>query len=444
MSNEASVLLTDYYQLTMAQAYFELDMHAPAVFELFVRRLPPTRRFLVTAGLQQAIEFLEQLRFHPDELDFLSGLKIFSSRFLDYLAALRFSGSVHAMPEGTPFFADEPIVRVTAPLPQAQLVESRLLNLLHFQTLVASKAARCGWAARGRRLIDFGMRRAHGAEAALFAARAAFIAGFDATATVEAGRRFGIPLSGTMAHSFIEAHDHEENAFQHYTQLNPGGTTLLIDTYDTKRAARYIVGLASRLGPRAGHIRAVRIDSGDLAAQARAVRAIFDAADRHDIGIVLSGSLDEHRIDALLQEGVPVDAFGIGTRLDVSEDAPSLDMAYKLEEYAGRARRKRSPGKATWPGAKQVFRERDATAFTRDRVALATETFPGEPLLHEVMCAGRRTGELPALNSLRTHCIEQLALLPTELRSISAGPCDYPVEVSADVRNLARELRDFE
>jgi nicotinate phosphoribosyltransferase len=435
-----SVLLTDLYQLTMAHAYFELDMHETAVFELFVRRLPRTRRFLIAAGLEQVVQYLEGLHFPPDDLEFLASLKMFPQKFLDHLAKVRFTGALHAMREGTPFFADEPILRVTAPILEAQLVESRIINIAHFQTLIASKAARCVLAARGRRLVDFGMRRAHGAEAALYAARAAFLAGFDATATVEAGRRFGIALSGTMAHSFIEAHDREEEALRNFLVTRPGTDTLLIDTYDTERAAERVATLMRErgAGERDGRVQAVRIDSGDLAAQARAVRKIFDARGCRDVQIVLSGNLDEYRIAALLAQGTPVDAFGVGTHLDVSADAPALDMAYKLEEYAGRARRKRSAGKATWPGRKQVYREHDAGGESvGDCIALADEVPAGEPLLGEVMRDGRRTAQLPALSGARDYCRDRITRLPGSLHSLDDGAAPYPVRISARLEALA-------
>ncbi|HET7198296.1 MAG TPA: nicotinate phosphoribosyltransferase, partial [Burkholderiales bacterium] len=341
-------LLTDFYELTMAQAYFESGMNDTAVFELFVRRLPKTRQFLVAAGLEQAVDYLEQLRFEDEDLVYLSSLDRFSARFLDHLGTVRFTGAVHAMPEGTPCFADEPVLRLTAPLLEAQLLESRLLNIVHFQTTIASKAARCVIAARGRQLVDFGMRRAHEAGAGLLAARAAYLAGFDATATVAAGQRFGIPLSGTMAHSFIEAHASEQAAFREFIRSRGEPTTLLVDTYDTDRAVQRVISLLDEL--KAPSVRAIRIDSGDLAAQAGRARAVLDAHGYPDVQIVLSGGLDEHQIEELLSAGVPVDAFGVGTALDVSSDAPALDMAYKLEEYAGQPRRKSSPGKATWPG----------------------------------------------------------------------------------------------
>ncbi|HLZ97913.1 MAG TPA: nicotinate phosphoribosyltransferase [Steroidobacteraceae bacterium] len=436
----SAALLTDFYQLTMAQAYCELEMNETAVFELFVRRLPPTRRFLVAAGLEQALEHIEQLRFTVADLEFLSQLGSFQSRFLDRLGAVRFTGSVHAMPEGTPFFAGEPILRITAPILEAQLLESRLLNIIHFQTLIASKAARCVVASRGRRLIDFGMRRAHEANAGLFAARAAYLAGFEATATVEAGRRFGIPLSGTLAHSFIEAHDTEEQAFRNFVGTRTGATTLLIDTYDTQRAARLVAALANELrsGGSTRAIQSVRIDSGDLAAEARSVRSILDEHGCGDVKIVLSGGIDEHQIDALLSTGVPADVFGIGTSLDVSSDAPSLDMVYKLAEYAGKPRRKCSAGKATWPGAKQVFRERSAGGeYLRDRIALTGEPPEGQPLLAEVMRGGRRLAPARSLNAIREHCRGEIGALPGLLRELREGPDDYRVTVSDAVRALA-------
>jgi nicotinate phosphoribosyltransferase len=431
----------------MAHAYFELGMRETAVFELFVRRLPPSRRFLIAAGLAQIVEYLEGLHFSADDLAYLKGLHCFPDRFLDHMAGVRFSGSLHAMPEGTPCFADEPILRVTAPILEAQLVESRILNLAHFQTVIASKAARYVLAAGGRRLVDFGMRRAHGAEAALLAARAAYLGGFHATATVEAGRQFGIPLSGTMAHSFIEAHDREEQALRNFLSVRPGDTTVLIDTYDTERAARRVVELLHEREPvtRPGHILGVRIDSGDLSAQARVVREIFDSGGCRELQIILSGGLDEHRIERMLAAGTPADAFGVGTNLDVSTDAPALDMAYKLQEYAGRARRKRSPGKVTWPGCKQVFRERDALgaplgAPLGDTIALVGEPTSGEPLLREIMRAGRRVIDLPELARIRNDCHEQLMSLPAALRLL-AEPDDmeliYPVAISSGLRALA-------
>jgi len=443
MNGSVPVLLTDLYQLTMAQAYFGSGMHEPATFELFTRRLPRTRRVLIACGLQQVVEYLEQLAFTRAEIEFLAGLRLFTPEFLDHLARLRFTGSVRAVPEGTPFFADEPVLSVTAPILEAQLVESRVLNLLHFQTLIASKALRSVLAARGRYLVDFGMRRAHGAEAALFAARAAYLAGFDATATVEAGRQFGIPLSGTMAHSFVEAHDSEVEAFASFLRWHPGPGTLLIDTYDTARGAERVAALmrAGAVSAAGGFVQSVRIDSGDLAAESRKVRAILDERGCAQVRIVASGNLDEYRIARLLDDGAPLDAFGVGTSLDTSADAPALDVAYKLEEYAGRPRRKRSPGKLTWPGRKQVWRRRGADGkLAGDTLALADETAAGEPLLREVMRDGRRCGELPSLPAARDYCRARVAELPPALQLLEEGAAAYPVRVSERLKGLVAAL----
>lgn len=437
-------LLTDLYQLTMAHAYFEHGMRDVAVFELSVRRLPAQRRFLLAAGLEQALEYLAQLRFTPEDLDYLRSLKSFPQAFLEHLARLRFTGTVHAVPEGTPFFAEEPILRVAAPILEAQLVESRLMSILHFQTMIASKAARCRIAARGNPLIDFGMRRAHEASAALYAARAAYLAGFEATATVEAGRCFGIPVSGTMAHSFVEAHDSELAAFRDFVTSRPEGATLLIDTYDVERGARRVAALVRELEAQGGGrpIRAVRIDSGHLATEARRVRQILDSEGCQDVQIVLSGGLDEQVIAALLSEGTPADAFGVGTALDVSADAPSLDMVYKLQQYAGKPRRKRSPGKSTWPGVKQVFRERDLHGTLQgDTVGLATEHPGGEPLLIEVMRDGLPTGPAPRLTDLRAACARAQQQLPPGLLALGGeAAAPFPVSISSGLRQLAAQL----
>jgi nicotinate phosphoribosyltransferase len=438
MEAAAPVLLTDLYQLTMAHAYFELGMRETAVFELFVRRLPPTRRFLLAGGLEQMVQYLENLRFSAAELEFLKSLGTFPPAFIDHLADLRFTGSLHAMPEGTPFFANEPILRITAPILEAQLVESRLLNLAHFQTLIASKAIRCVLAAGGKHLVDFGMRRAHGAEAAILAARAAFLAGFDGTATVEAGRQFGIPLSGTMAHSFIEAHDREFDAFRNFLTVRGPRTTLLIDTYDAVRATQCVIQLAREFRTNPDSALAVRIDSGDLAAQARMIRGILDREGCGQVQIILSGSLDEHEIQELLASGTPVDAFGVGTRLAVSQDAPSLDLVYKLQEYAGRARLKRSLEKQTWPGIKQVVRSYDTEGRAcRDLIALESEEITGKPLLHEVMRDGRRSSSLPSLEDIREYCRSQVEELPAVLRTLNGTGPAYDVQISERLQTLS-------
>ena len=434
-----SLLLTDLYELSMLEAYAAHGMAGTAVFELFVRKLPERRGFLLAAGLQQAVEFLEGLHFTPEELDWLRLSGLFSAGFVDGLATLRFTGDVDAMPEGTVCFADEPLLRVTAPLPQAQLVETRLINLLHFQTVIASKAARLVLAAPGKQMVDFGLRRAHGAEAGLLAARAAYLAGFDATATVQAGRDFGIPIVGTMAHSFVQAHDDEATAFERFARVRPKALTLLIDTYDTERAAMLVASLAPRLAADGISVAAVRLDSGDLDAQARAVRGILDRAGLRSVRIMASGGLDEQRIQALCREGAPIDGFGVGTSLTTASDAPALDCAYKLQEYAGRARRKRSQGKATWPGRKQVFRRYAPDgSISGDIVALLDEPVEGEPLLQPAMRGGRRVVEFPTLAEARVRAAESLRRLPAPLQRLEPG--SVPVEISQGIRRLAAEL----
>ena len=439
MHRAASPLLTDLYQLNMIEAYLAEGETGPAVFEFFVRRLPERRGFLVAAGLEQVLDYLEDLSFSAEELDWLASTGRFTKRLIDYLAGLRFTGEVHAIAEGTVCFADEPMLRITAPLPVAQLVETRLINLLHFETMIASKAARVVLAASGKLLVDFGLRRAHGGEAGLLAARASYIAGFAGTATVEAGRRFGIPMFGTMAHSFIEAHDDEATAFERFARARPEGLTLLIDTYDSEAAARKVVGLAPRLAADGIHIGAVRLDSGDLTAQARGVRAILDAGGLADVTIFASGGLDEDAVQAMIAANAPIDGFGIGTSLTTSFDVPAIDCAYKLQEYAGRPRRKQSPGKATWPGRKQVWRHSGADGSMReDVVSLEDDAQSGTRLVEPVMAGGRRLAARPTLDAIRAHAAAELQRLPEALRSLAAGTA-YPVRIAEPLKRLAAE-----
>ncbi len=429
-------LLTDLYELTMVNAYRAAGMAERAVFELFVRALPATRGFLVAAGLEQMLAFLERMHFEESELRDLERDGHVGRELVDRLRDLRFTGDVDAVPEGTVVFENEPMVQISAPIAEAQLVETRVMNLVHFQTIIASTAARSVLAAPGKVLVDFGVRRAHGLEAGLLAARAAYLAGFAGTSTVLAGLRFGIPLFGTMAHSYVEAHDDELDAFRTFARSNPGNVVLLIDTYDTERGAEKVVALA-REGIRA---RGVRIDSGDLAEHARRVRKILDDGGLRDCTIFASGGLDEHALLDLVDAGAPIDGFGIGTRLDTSADAPYLDCAYKLEEYAGRPRRKRSEGKATWPGRKQVFRAFDEHGTMKgDVVALASEPQPGEPLLVPVMRGGRRLRPAEPLEASRRRAAGSLAALPAHLRALDVEP-RYPVRITPRLEAIAREL----
>jgi nicotinate phosphoribosyltransferase len=428
-------LLTDLYQLTMVQAYLECGQTDTAVFEFFVRKLPPQRRFLMAAGLEQALDFLQNLRFSREEIDWLRTTGWFNARLIDYLANFRFRGEVHAMPEGTLFFQNEPILRVVAPLPEAQLVETRLINILHYQTLIASKAARLVLLAPRKLLVDFGLRRAHGADAGLMAARASYIAGFAGTATVLARKAFGIPVFGTLAHSFIQSFDDEITAFEAFARARPENLVLLIDTYDTESAARKVVALAPRLAQLGIDLQAVRIDSGDLAALSRTVRAILDAGGLTKTAIFASGGIDEDLLATFERENAPIDGIGIGTGLVTSSDAPALDCAYKLQEYAGLPRRKRSTGKETWPGRKQVWRryEQDGRMMS-DILSIEDDPQEGEPLIRRVMKGGERIDRQPTLDDIRAHAHRELARLP-------AGAVDaLSVELSPSLEQLAAEV----
>jgi nicotinate phosphoribosyltransferase len=433
-----SALLTDLYQLTMVQGYLEHGLDETAVFELFVRKLPEHRNFLVAAGLAQFLSYVENLSFSADDLEYLARSG-FRPPLVEYLRSFRFTGDVHAVREGTIFFPDEPILRVTAPIAQAQLLETRAINLLHFQTVIASKAARMVLAAPRKQLVDFGLRRAHGAEAGLLAARASYLAGFAGTSTVLAGQMWGVPTFGTMAHSFVEAHDDESAAFEHFAASNPDRVTLILDTYDTEAAAHQAARLATALARRGIRLGGVRLDSGDLAEHARRVRNILDDAGLAEVSIVASGGLDEFKLAELVAAGAPIDGFGVGTRLDVSSDAPYLDCAYKLQAYAGRPRLKRSEGKQTWPGAKQVYRFASGGRMTRDEITLDGQTRPGgQPLVECVMRAGRRAVADESLDDMRRRAAAELASLPPELRALRQ-PATYEVAIAPEVRQLVRQ-----
>ncbi len=436
----SGVLLTDLYQLMMMQSYLDHGMEETGVFEFFVRKLPARRNFLIAAGLEQALDFLENLQFTAQELEWVRGCGMFQPSFVRYLESLRFTGDVHAMVEGTVFFPNEPILRVTAPLPEAQLVESRLINLLHFQSLIASKAARSVLASPGKLLVDFGFRRAHGGEAGLMAARASYLAGFSGTATVLAAPLFDIPVYGTMAHSFVQAHEKEALAFEHFARSHPRNVILLIDTYDTEAAAEKVVQLASKLEREGIAIKGVRLDSGDLAEHARKVRRILDDGGLREVTIFASGSVDEYMLKHLSDAGAPIDGYGIGTHMDTSADAPYLDCAYKLVEYAGHARRKRSEGKVLWPGRKQVYRRYDgAGRMQSDVLTLEGDDQEGSPLIQRVMASGKRLSPPAPLAELRERTLRELSRLPEELRTIEPGP-PYTVHVASKLRELAQRV----
>lgn len=431
-----AALFTDLYELTMAAAFFREGLNGSATFSLFVRRLPPERGFLVAAGLADVLEYLGGFRFSADALDYLRSLDRFEPAFLTYLKTVRFTGQVRAVREGTVLFADEPMLEVTAPLIEAQVIETAVINFCHLQTMLASKAARAVLAAGGRSLAEFGLRRSHGTDAGMKAARCAILAGFDSTSNVLAGRTFAAPLSGTMAHSFVTAFPREIDAFLAYARSFPDSAVLLLDTYDTPRAARLAVDVATVLAASGHRLAGVRLDSGNLAPLSREVRAILDAGGCPDVRILVSGGLDEHDVEALIAAGAPIDGFGIGTRLDVSADAPSLEMVYKLVAIEGRDVLKLSPGKETWVGAKQVLRRRGTDGrLAGDTLALDDEARPpgAERLLQTVMADGQPTGPTPTLESLREHCARELASLPDGVRRLRE-PASYPVAVSDGLR----------
>lgn len=423
-------LFTDLYELTMLEAYFHENMQGKAVFSLFVRRLPGPRNFLLACGLDDVLDFLETLRFDDEALRYLASLDRFSGAFLRRLERFRFTGDVYAVPEGTPVFAAEPILEIAAPIAEAQLVETFVMNQVHLQTMLASKAARVVHAAAGRTVVDFGLRRIHGLDAGVKAARAFFIAGVGATSNVAAGQAFGLDLAGTQAHSYIQSHDDEYEAFRAFAALNPD-TVLLVDTYDTLEGVRKVVRLARELG--AGfRVRAVRLDSGDLRVLSLEARRILDEAGLTSVGIFASGNLNEYEVARLLDAGAPVDGFGVGTDMGVSRDAPSLDIAYKLVEYEGRGRVKLSPGKEVLPGRKQIYRVEEGGRAMHDLLGIWNDGQEGRPLLEQVMKDGRRVreGRVP-LSEARARAQSELAALPERVRSLDPADPPYRVAITA-------------
>jgi len=434
-------LLTDLYELAMMAGYWSAGLaDRIATFDLFVRRLPPRRNFLVYAGLEQAVHYLTHLRFSSEQIEYLRQLEQFRhvpAEWFQWLASLRFSGEVWSVPEGTVVFAGEPLLRVSAPVAEAQLVETFLLAAIGYQTSVATKAARLSIAAAGRPVVDFGSRRAHGPQAGLLAARAAFIGGCAGTSNTEAARLLGIPPFGTMAHSWVMAFESEQESFRQFARLFPH-STFLIDTYDTLQGARQAI----RCGAKPA---ALRLDSGDLAAESRRVRAELDAAGWHEVKLFGSGDLNEYRIRDLLAAGAPFDAFGVGTELVTVADAPHLGVVYKLVELAGPAgpagRIKLSEGKQTWPGRKQVFRQYEASGMpARDVVGLADERLAGEPLLKPIVQRGRLSEPLPSLPQIQQRCRDQLRRLPAALRDLERQ-VDYEVSPSERLRAEFERLK---
>jgi nicotinate phosphoribosyltransferase len=439
---EYSGLLTDLYELTMAAGYFQTGFEARATFELFARHLPPKRNYLVAAGLEQALEFLENVSFTGEEIDFLRRHLLFSrigAKFFDYLAEFRFTGDVWAMPEGTLVFPGEPILRLTAPIIEGQIMETYLLAMLSYQTMIASKAARVVTAAEGRQIVDFGARRAHGIQASLLAARAASIGGCLGTSNVLAGQRFGIGVYGTQAHSWVMAHETEPEAFRKFLEVFPEGSVLLLDTYDVHKAVREIIAGGRKPA-------GVRLDSGDLVKDSRWVRRELDRAGWKDVKVFASGDLDEFKIARLVKQGAAIDSFGVGTALATPGDAPHLNMIYKLVEVerGGKVREaaKFSHAKATYPGRKQVFRRVAANGeFAADTIALADEAPNGDqPLLIEVMRSGHRLASPEPIDALRDRCMANLAKLPARYRQIQRSVA-YPVRYTKRLTAMRDEVK---
>lgn len=435
-------LFTDLYELTMAQAFFRQKMFAPATFSLFIRNYPPNRGYLVSAGLEDVLDYLEKFHFSQADLTYLRSTEIFTKDFLDYLEGLRFTGSVRAIPEGRLYFANEPVLEVTGPIIEAQMVETFIINQVNLQTLLATKAARCVWAAQGRGVSDFSARRTQGTDAAMKMARCSYIGGFQSTSNVLAAHRYGIPPAGTMAHSFISSFPSEAEAFHAYAEAFPQRTILLLDTYDTIQGAWNAVQAAKKLEESGNRLLAVRLDSGDFDALSRQVRRIFDEANLDYVKIVASGGLDEHEVDRLVRDDAPIDLFGVGTKAGVSADAPWSDMAYKLVCYDGRPVMKLSPDKINPPGAKQVFRFQDGGMFSRDILGLSDESVTGaEEMLVEVMSSGALTAANPSLPEIRERLEEDMQRLDPRFKELHRPPL-YTVQPSLKLQRLTATVQE--
>lgn len=433
-------LLTDLYQLTMAQGYFREQRLGEATFSLFIRSYPPNRGYFVAAGLHDVLDYLENFSFDNAALDYLAARKIFTDDFLHYLADVKFTGEIWAIPEGRLFFADEPVLEVTAPVIQAQIAETFIINQVHMQSIIATKASRCIHAAAGRPVVDFALRRTHGTDAGMKVARASYLAGFAGTSNVMAGQTYGIPIVGTMAHSFVMCFDREIDAFRAYAASFPQGTILLIDTFDVLAGARNAATVGKEMAARGEKLVGVRLDSGDLAGLARAVRIILDDAGLQQVKILGSGGLDEYDLADFSASQVPFDSYGVGTKMGTSADAPWADMSYKMVEYAGRPVQKLSAGKISWPGKKQVFRQLgDRRQLRKDVLGLRHEKLAaGQPLLEKVMEHGRALKSPPLITS-RELFLDEFDRLDDAVKSVRS-PATYPIEYSEGLRELERQV----
>ncbi len=433
-------LATDLYEFTMAASYFKLNLNKKATFSLFMRKPPADRSFFISAGLYEALSILESFSFSKEELLYLKSLKMFPEDFLEFLRTFHFEGDVWALPEGTIFFPNEPVLEVTAPLIQAQLVETLIINAINLETMISSKAARCVLAAKNKAVIDFSARRTQGIEAGLKVARSSYIAGFVATSNCLAGKMFGIPVTGTMAHSFVESFDKEEDAFRAFCKLFPNNSVFLVDTYDTIKGTHSAIKVAKEMEKKGKKLIGIRIDSGDLVEMSKKARKLLDEAGLKYVKIFVSGGLDEYKINQLIKEDSPIDAFGVGTKMGVSADAPYLNTVYKMVEIGDRAVAKLSPKKVTWSGKKQIYRCLDEKGFIkRDILGLRDEKVKGAiPLLIPVMEKGKIVHQ-ENLNTIKARASSELESLPNEFKDIEKTP-NMEVKPSRGLRELQQQV----
>jgi nicotinate phosphoribosyltransferase len=442
--NETNMgFLTDFYELTMCSSYFESKRNEAATFDLFIRKLPPNRSYFVFAGLEQVLLFLENVKFSQDQIIYLRKQRL-NEDFLQYLKGFRFTGGVWSVPEGTIVFPDEPLIRVTAPIIEAQLVETFILNTVNLQTMITTKASRVVSAAQGRPVIEFGLRRTQGTDAGMKAARCSYIAGASGTSNVLAGMKHGIPVFGTMAHSYVMSFDHELDAFRTFTKSFPESSTLLVDTYDNLKGAENAATVALELEKKGHRLGAVRLDSGDLLGLSIEVRRVLDAHRLQYVKIFASGDLDEHIIEDLIKNGARIDAFGVGTRMSTSYDRPYVDVVYKLSGKVERGAfvptMKLSKGKITLPGKKQIFRQQDQRGmYFKDIIGLENEEIRGEELLARVMEKGRITYEIPTLEETRKNALSNLSQLPEKCKRLTNATA-YPVHLSPALRKIKNQL----
>ena len=445
LKEENMSLFTDFYELTMCASYFDNKKFEPATFDLFIRRLPKNRSYLLFAGLEQVLLYLKSVKFNEEQLDYLKK-QGFNKKFLDYLRNFKFTGDVWASPEGTVAFPCEPLIRVTAPIIEAQLIETFLLNTVNLQTMMATKASHVVKAAKGKAVIEFGLRREHGIDAGMKVARSSYIAGCEGTSNVLAGLAYGIPIFGTMAHSFVMSYEKEIDAFRAFAKTFPANSTLLIDTYDDITGAEKAAVIAKELEEKGFRLSGVRLDSGDLAEISKKVRKVLDQKDLQYVRIFASGDLDEFKVAELIKKNAKIDAFGVGTKMGTSADKPYVDVIYKLCETMSADGSfapimKLSKGKVTLPGRKQVYRFKDENGnFKKDMIALADEKVDGEPLLVKVMEKGELTYDFPSLSEIRATAAENLSRLPDKYQKTAVAH-EYPVELSQDLEKLIRKLK---